>query len=156
MSERVLVAYFSATGTTRRAAEAAATALGADLHEIVPEVPYTSADLDWHDGSSRSSVEMGDDACRPPLAGAAPDLSPYDLVLVGFPVWWGVEPRAVDTFLDDVDLAGRRAVAFATSGGSGVSGADRRLRELYPAASWGRGALVTATSAADWARSVAR
>ncbi len=129
---KALVAYFSATGTTRGAAEALAAAIGADLYEIAPAVPYTGRDLDWRDASSRSSVEMGDESSRPAMAGVAPDLSGYEAVFVGFPIWWYVEPRIVDTFLEACDLAGKAVIPFATSGGSGLTQAMRRLREVVP------------------------
>lgn len=114
---RILVAYFSATGTTARAARGIAEALGADMYEIEPAQPYTSADLDWHDRKSRSSVEMDDETCRPAISGAACDVSAYDAVFVGFPVWWYVEPRIIDTFLESHDFSGKTIVPFATSGG---------------------------------------
>lgn len=131
---KAIVAYFSATGTTERAAEALARAVGADLYGIAPAEPYTSRDLNWNDSSSRSSAEMGDEASRPALAKGAPDLSEYDVVFVGFPVWWYVEPRVVDTFLEACDLAGKTVVPFATSGGSGISRAVSRMRGLVPQA----------------------
>ena len=95
-----LVAYFSATGTTARAAGELARAIGADLFEIVPEQPYTAADLDWRNKSSRSSLEMADDACRPAVVGGVENMAAYEIVYVGFPIWWYVEPRIVDTFLE--------------------------------------------------------
>lgn len=127
-----LVAYFSATGTTERAAKSLAKAAGADLYRITPAVPYSSRDLNWNNSSSRSSVEMGDDSSRPALAQAAPDLSSYDAVFVGFPIWWYVEPRMVDAFLESCDLAGKTVVPFATSGGSGIARAVGRMRDIAP------------------------
>ncbi|MST73294.1 flavodoxin [Olsenella sp. CA-Schmier-601-WT-1] len=129
-----LVAYFSATGTTGRVAERLAKAAGADLYQIVPAKAYTRADLDWNDASSRTSVEKGDESSRPALAGGVPDVSGYDVVFVGFPIWWYVEPRIVDTFLEACDLSGKTVVAFATSGGSGISGATKRIRTILPKA----------------------
>lgn len=128
----ILVAYFSATGKTGRIAEAAARACGGDLFEIRPQKPYTSADLNWTDSKSRSSLEMADTTSRPAIEGPLPDLSGYDTVLLGFPIWWGVEPRVVDTFLDAINASGKRVFGFCTSGGSGSSGAVKRLATLYP------------------------
>lgn len=125
-----LVAYFSVSGVTRRAARLVAEAAEADLFEIAPEVPYTAADLDWTDKCSRSTVEMQDPDCRPALCGDAPDTTGYDTVYVGFPVWWGREPSVVDTFLDLAQLKGKTVVPFCTSGGSGVEGAAARMAEL--------------------------
>ena len=129
-----LVAYFSATGTTERAAKSLAKAAGADLYRITPAQPYSSRDLNWNNSSSRSSVEMGNDSARPALAQVAPDLSPYDVVFVGFPIWWYVEPRIIDTFLESTDFAGKTIVPFATSGGSGLGKAPERMASLTPGA----------------------
>ena len=96
---KILVAYFSASGVTARAAQAIAEAVGGDLYEIAPAQPYTAADLDWTNKQSRSSLEMRDTACRPALAAAVENVEQYDTVFVGFPIWWGIEPRAVDTLL---------------------------------------------------------
>ncbi len=129
-----LVAYFSATGTTEGAANALAKAARADLYRITPAQPYSSRDLNWNNSSSRSSVEMGNDSVRPALAQVAPDLSPYDVVFVGFPIWWYVEPRIVDTFLESCDLSGKAVVPFATSGSSGITRAASRMRDIVPQA----------------------
>ena len=129
-----LVAYFSATGTTEGAANALAKAARADLYRITPAQPYSSRDLNWNNSSSRSSVEMGNDSARPALAQVAPDLSPYDVVFVGFPIWWYVEPRIVDTFLESCDLSGKAVVPFATSGSSGITRAASRMRDIVPQA----------------------
>lgn len=120
-----LVAYFSASGTTARVAETLASAASADLFEIAPANPYTAADLDWTDRSSRSTKEMNDEARRPALAVDAPPLDGYDTIFVGFPIWWYVEPRIIDTFLESADFAGKTIVPFATSGGSGLGKAPR-------------------------------
>jgi len=114
-----LVAYFSATGTTRKVAEDLAQVLGADLFEIAPKTPYTEADLNWKDDTSRSSVEMGE-YIRPELAGAKIDLGKYSTIFLGYPIWWGVAPMAVNAFLESNDLSGKTIVPFATSGSSGV------------------------------------
>lgn len=122
-----LVAFFSASGTTAKAAKALAEAAGAALYEIRPQVPYTPADLDWTDSNSRSSVEMRDQSFRPALAETT-DLSPYDVVFLGFPIWWYVAPTIVNTFLEQHDLAGKTVVLFATSGGSGLGQCVARLK----------------------------
>ena len=126
-----IVTYFSASGETRRAAEALAKVAGADLYEIKPAQPYTNADLDWRDKNSRTTVEMKDQASRPALAEKT-DLSAYDVVYIGFPIWWGVAPHIVNTFIESTDLTGKQLVAFATSGGSGLDPAVKVLKQKYP------------------------
>lgn len=157
---KTLVAYFSASGTTGRVAADLASAIGADLCEIAPEAPYTSADLNWNDRRSRSSLEMNDDAARPTLAGGVPDTDAYEVVFVGFPIWWYVEPRVVDTFLESVNLAGKTVVPFATSGGSGVGRAVSRIRSIVPDANVVEGVLLNGRPSqaklAAWARGVLR
>ena len=149
---RILVAYFSASGVTARAAREIAEAVGADLYEIRPAEPYSQADLNWMDKKSRSTVEMNDPACRPAIAGAVENMEQYDTVFVGFPVWWYVEPRIVDTFLERYDFSGKTLIPFATSGGSGIGKAEESLRNHCPKADWRRGGLVN-RGAAAWARS---
>lgn len=146
---RTLVAYFSATGTTARAARRLAEAVGADLFEIVPEQPYTAADLDWRDKNSRSSHEMADEKCRPAIAGDALDVSGYDTVFVGFPIWWYVEPRIIDTFLEAHDLSGKKVIPFATSGSSGLGKAPRRMASLAPGATVLEGRMLNGDPSAD-------
>ena len=148
---KILVAYFSASGVTARAAKEIAEAVGADLYEIRPVQPYTDGDLNWMDKKSRSTVEMNDPSCRPPIAEPVENLEQYDTVFVGFPIWWGVEPRVVDTFLEGYDFAGKTMIPFATSGGSGMPYAQRHLESQYPGLTWKTGALVN-SGAADWAR----
>ena len=150
---RILVAYFSASGVTARAAREIAAATGGDLWEIAPAQPYAAEDLDWRNKGSRSSLEMADEASRPALAGPMPDLAGYSAVFVGFPIWWGVEPRVVDTFLEAGDFSGKTVIPFATSGGSGMAYAQRHLEQKYPGLTWGQGELVAAGTAARWARS---
>lgn len=129
-----LVAYFSASGTTARVAETLASAASADLFEIAPANPYTAADLDWTDRSSRSTKEMNDEASRPTMKVDAPSLDGYDTIFVGFPIWWYVEPLIIDTFLESTDFAGKTIVPFATSGGSGLGKAPERMASLTPGA----------------------
>ena len=151
MSKKTLVAYFSASGVTAGAAEEIARTLGADLYEIRPETPYTDADLNWMDKGSRSTVEMNDPACRPAIAAPVENMDQYDTVLIGFPVWWYVEPRIVDTFLEAYDFTGKTLIPFATSGGSGIAKAEQSLRAHCPEAQWKAGKLVSRSSAAAWA-----
>ena len=150
---KTLVAYFSASGVTARAAKQIAEAVGADLYEIRPAEPYTSADLNWMDRKSRSTIEMNDPACRPAIAEPVERMEQYDTVFVGFPVWWYVEPRIVDTFLEGYDFSGKTLIPFATSGGSGIGKAEKSLQDHCPASSWKRGKLVN-SGAAAWAKSV--
>ncbi|MCD7844059.1 MAG: NAD(P)H-dependent oxidoreductase [Clostridiales bacterium] len=119
MAKKTLVAYFSASGVTERAAKALAAAADADLYEIRPAVPYTDADLDWRNNRSRSTVEMNDLSSRPALADTAANIAAYDTVFLGFPIWWGLAPTVVCTFLESYDFSGKKIVLFATSGGSG-------------------------------------
>ncbi|SHL12138.1 Flavodoxin [Selenomonas ruminantium] len=123
-----LVAYFSASGVTAKAAKNLAEAAGADLFEIKPEVPYTQADLDWHDKNSRSSVEMRDSKSRPQIAAGDAKVADYDVIFVGFPIWWYVAPTIINTFLESYDFASKTIILFATSGGSGFGKAVEGLK----------------------------
>ena len=127
-----MVAYFSFAGHTKRAAESLAELLGADVYRIEPADPYTREDLDWHNERSRGTLENADPNARPALARPVPDLSAYDDVYIGFPIWFGVAPRVVNTFVDAADLAGKRVALFCTSGGSPVDYAEARFRDTYP------------------------
>ena len=150
---KTLVAYFSASGTTAHTAKEIAEAVGAVLYEIRPAKAYTAADLDWTDKKSRSTTEMNDPACRPEIAGKVVNIEQYDTIFVGFPIWWYVEPRIVDTFLESYDFSGKTVIPFATSGGSGIGGAEKSLREHCPKANWKQGKLVN-SGAAAWAKFV--
>mgnify|MGYP004565331657 CR=1 FL=1 len=121
---KVLVAYFSATGHTKTIAEYLQATLDADLYEIVPQEPYTDADLDWMDKKSRSTIEMNAPKSRPAIAGQVADMVQYDTVFVGSPIWWGQAPKIVYTFLESYDFSGKTVIPFATSGGSGMGGED--------------------------------
>ena len=123
----ILVTYFSASGETARLAKTIAQVAGAGLYEIRPVRPYTAADLNWHNPNSRSSVEMRDPDSRPEIAGNIPELTPYDTVFVGFPIWWYVAPTIINTFLESEDFSGKTVIPFATSGGSGVGETDKYL-----------------------------
>ena len=124
---RKLVAYFSATGTTARVAEKLSDAIGADLFEIAPEVPYTNEDLDWMNKESRSSIEMRDEKSRPEIAVKRDNMAEYDVIFVGFPIWWYVAPTIINTFLESYDLTGKTVIPFATSGGSGMGKTNEKL-----------------------------
>ncbi|MBQ3833956.1 MAG: flavodoxin [Elusimicrobia bacterium] len=133
-NKKVLVAYFSASGVTAGVADRLAKATGADLFEIKPEKPYTSADLDWTNKRSRSSVEMDDMSSRPAIANKVADMSKYDIVFVGFPIWWYREPSIIDTFMESYDFSGKQVVPFATSGGSGMGKSGSIMQKLAPKA----------------------
>lgn len=124
---KTLVAYFSASGVTAKLANTLAEAIDADLFEIKPEVPYTSADLDWMNKKSRSSVEMNDLAFRPAVASKVENMDEYDTILVGFPIWWYIAPTIINTFLEGYDLSGKTILPFATSGGSGMGETNENL-----------------------------
>ncbi len=124
-----LVAYFSASGVTAGAAEKLAKAAGADLYEIKPAVPYTKADLDWMNKQSRSSIEMSDFSSRPEISGKVENMDEYDVIFVGFPIWWYVAPTIINTFLENYDLTGKTIILFATSGGSGFGKTAEKLAD---------------------------
>lgn len=131
---KTLVAYFSTGGNTRRAAKALATAAGADLYEIKPMQPYSHADLNWMDKKSRSTIEMNDPSSRPEIVEPLPDVSGYDTILLGFPVWWYTCPAIIRTFLEGLDLHGKKLVPFATSGGSDLGDTAEHLKQYAPGA----------------------
>lgn len=149
MSRKVLVAYFSASGVTRKAAEKLATAAGGDLFEIEPEVPYTSADLNWMDKKSRSSIEMSDKSSRPAIVKKPLDLSEYDSIFAGFPIWWYVAPAIINTFLESCDFSGKKIILFATSGGSGFGNTVRELQVSAPGAQIVEGKILNRVSEKD-------
>lgn len=145
-----LVAYFSASGVTRRVAEQLAELAGADLFEIRPAVPYTAADLDWTNKKSRSSVEMGDPSSRPEIADTLENMADYDAVFIGFPIWWYVAPTIINTFLESYDFSGKRLIPFATSGGSGLGRTVDVLKPLCASsAKWLPGKLLNRPSEAE-------
>ena len=152
---KILVAYFSATGNTKSVASTLATAIGADLFEIVPEQPYTSEDLNWHNDKSRSSVEMGDRNSRPAIASKIADISQYKIVFVGSPIWWGREPSIIDTFIESYDFAGKTVIPFVTSGSSDIGDYGTNLQALAPNAKVLAGKRfpidVSATELKTWA-----
>ena len=145
----VLVAYFSATGTTKGVAEKLASAVGGDLYEIVPAEPYSDADLNWNDKNSRSTREQNDKSARPGIASEALDLSGYDTIYVGYPIWWGEEPRILDTFVESYDFSGKTMIPFCTSGGSGIGSSGRNMEQLTSGAIWLDGSRFSAGVSED-------
>ncbi len=137
-----LVAYFSASGTTKKTAELLAEAAGADLYEITPKVAYTKADLNWMDKKSRSSVEMNDKKFRPEIEDKDANIAEYDEIILGFPIWWYVAPTIINTFLESYDFSGKKIVLFATSGGSGFGNTVSELQPSVPGADIVEGKLL--------------
>lgn len=148
-NHKILVAYFSATGTTARAAEKVADATGGELYEITPAEPYTASDLDWNDKRSRSSVEMNDAKARPALKGRKENIADYDVVFIGYPIWWNLAPRIINTFIESCDLQGKTVIPFATSGGSGISNSAAALKKAYPGLKWKEGRLLNRMNGND-------
>ena len=139
---KTLIVYFSATGNTKAAAQKLAQEFNADLYEITPEAPYTAADLDWRDKTSRSTIEMKDKTSRPAITGRCENISDYDTVWIGFPVWWYTAPTIVNTFIEAHDLSGKTLNVFATSGGSDVKDSYNDLKKTYPQYTWGEKRLM--------------
>ncbi len=148
--KKALVAYFSASGVTKRAAGELAKAADAELYEIKPQVSYTREDLNWRNPQSRSSMEMKDKSIRPALADRDADISSYDVIFLGFPIWWYVAPTIINTFLEAYDFSGKTIILFATSGGSGFGNTVKELKESCPGATLLEGKLLNGVqSAAD-------
>lgn len=139
---KTLVAYFSASGVTEKVAEMIAEVSGSDLYEIAPKVPYTTADLNWMDKKSRSSVEMADKSIRPEMAEGDAAIENYDTVVIGFPIWWYVAPTIINTFLEKYDFSGKKIVLFATSGGSGFGNTISELQPSAPGATFVEGRVL--------------
>lgn len=155
--KKILVAYFSASGETKKLAKTIAGVTGGDLFEIAPQVPYTAADLDWMDAGSRSTVEMKDKKSRPAIAGQVQDMGQYETVFVGFPIWWYQAPRIIETFLESYDFTGKKVVPFATSGGSGMGSTNKALAPSCKGAKMLEGKVFKLSASADalrtWAES---
>ncbi len=154
-NSKVLVAYFSATGTTKKLAEYAADAMGADLYEIVPEEPYTDDDLNYSDRNTRATVEQNDKNVRPAISGSVENMDQYEIVFLAFPIWWGEEPRIMDTFVETYDFSGKTVVPFCTSGSSGFGSSGRNMQGLSTGdATWLDGARLNSSSSrediVDW------
>ena len=134
--KKILIAYFSATNNTKGIANHLNDILDADLYEIVPEQPYTSDDLNYNDSSSRSSLEMNDPNARPTISGGVDDMEQYNVIFLGYPIWWGQAPKIISTFLESYDLSGKTIVPFCTSGSSGIGSSATNLHSLASAATW--------------------
>ena len=154
----ILIVYFSATGTTKGVAEKLQEALNVDIYEIVPEAPYTDADLNWNDRKSRTSIETDDPSCRPAIAGELPDLTAYDTVLIGYPIWWGDVPRIVSNFVEQVDLTDKTMAVFFTSGSSGLGSSMKHLEQQAGGGAWLEGKRFTERTIVEdlaaWAQSL--
>ena len=143
MANKVLVAVFSASGVTKRVGQEIARVCGGDFFEIVPVEKYTNADLNYMNSRSRSSVEMNDPSARPEIAGRVNNMDSYDTLIIGFPIWWGVAPRIIETFLESYDLSGKTILPFCTSGGSGVGRSDTALhKNVSGDVKWGKGVQI--------------
>ena len=150
---KMLVCYFSATGTTAEAAKRLAKIAGADIYEITPEARYTDADLDWRDSLSRSSVEMHNRSFRPAIVDSMPDMTKYDVIFIGYPNWWNTHPTVINTFIEANDFKGKTLVPFMTSGGSNILNSEKELKESYPGLNFAKGLLmnnVTDKDIEDW------
>ena len=146
---KILVAYFSATGTTKGVAEHIANGLNADIYEIVPEEAYTDADLDYNDNNSRTTIEMNDPDARPAISGSVENMEQYDIIFVGYPIWWGEAPRIVSTFMESYDFSGKTIVPFCTSGGSGIGSSASNLECLTSGATWLDGRRLNGSDSQD-------
>ena len=146
---KVLVAYFSATGTTKGVAEHIANGLNADIYEIVPEDPYTDTDLNYNDNNSRTTIEMSDPNARPAISGSVENMEQYDIIFVGYPIWWGEAPRIVSTFMESYDFSGKTIVPFCTSGGSGIGSSASNLERLTSGATWLDGRRLNGSDSQD-------
>ena len=148
-NHKALVAYFSATGTTKGVAEHIANGLNADIYEIVPEEAYTDADLDYNDNNSRTTIEMNDPDARPAISGSVENMEQYDIIFVGYPIWWGEAPRIVSTFMESYDFSGKTIVPFCTSGGSGIGSSASNLERLTSGATWLDGRRLNGSDSQD-------
>ena len=155
---RTLVAYFSTGGNTRRVAKMIAEAAGADIYEIKPVQPYSHADLNWMDNGSRSTLEMNDPASRPEIVEPLPDMSGYDTLLLGFPIWWYTCPAIIRTFLEGLDLRGKKVIPFATSGGSSIGNTAEDMKKFAPGADILPGRMlngrIDTAELAEWVKSL--
>lgn len=150
MANNILVAVFSASGVTKRVGEEIARICGGDFFEIVPKDKYTSQDLDWTNKKSRSSVEMNDPSARPKLADGVENMDSYDTVIIGFPIWWGIAPRIIETFLESYDFNGKKIIPFCTSGGSGIGRSDTALhKNVSGDVQWAKGIQINRPNEKD-------
>lgn len=154
--KKILVAYFSCTGTTEKVANAIVEVTGGKPYKITPADPYTSADLNWKDKNSRSSREMSDEQSRPVLSGDVLNVKDYDIVFLGYPIWWNLCPRPINTFIEKYDFSGKTIIPFATSRSSSITNSIKYLKKLYPQIKWGEGKLLNngTGQAKDWAKQI--
>ena len=154
--KKILVAYFSCTGTTEKVANAIVEVTGGKPYKITPADSYTSADLNWKDKNSRSSREMSDEQSRPVLSGDVLNVKDYDIVFLGYPIWWNLCPRPINTFIEKYDFSGKTIIPFATSGSSSITNSIKYLKKLYPQIKWGEGKLLNngTRQAKDWAKQI--
>ena len=147
---KILVAVFSASGTTKRVGEEIARVSDGDFFEIVPEKVYTGDDLNWMNKRSRSTIEMNDPSARPEIASRVADMDQYDTVILGYPIWWGVAPRIIDTFLESYDFSGKTMIPFCTSGGSGLGRSGEKLHaDVSKDVKWGKGMQINRPNEKD-------
>ena len=146
---KTLVVFFSANGHTAELAKNLSATIGANLFEITPKVEYTSADLDWHNEKSRSSVEMKDEKARPEITGKIENFDSYNTIILAYPIWWDIEPRIVDTFLESYNFTGKTIVPICTSGGSGIENSQSHVQKICPAATWKNGKRFSASTSKD-------
>lgn len=156
--KNILVAYFSVTNNTKAVAEKLADGLGADIYEITPEEPYTDADIDYGDDNSRTTIEMNDPDARPAIAGSVENMDQYQILFIGYPIWWGDAPRIISTFMESYDFSGKTIIPFCTSGGSGISSSAENLEKLTNGANWLEGKRLNGSDSQDtimeWAESM--
>lgn len=156
--KNILVAYFSVTNNTKAVAEKLADGLGADIYEITPEEPYTDADIDYSDDNSRTTIEMNDPDARPAIAGSVENMDQYQVLFIGYPIWWGDAPRIISTFMESYDFSGKTIIPFCTSGGSGISSSAENLEKLTGGANWLEGKRLNGSDSQDtimeWADSL--
>lgn len=141
--KKILVAYFSCTGNTRTLAQNVAGAIGADFYEIKPAVPYTAEDLDYNDETTRATVEQRDEISRPALADKNLDVAQYETIIIAYPIWWGIEPKIIDTFVESYSFSGKIIIPVCTSGGSDIRASEDHLKKLVSGAEWKRGKLFS-------------
>lgn len=146
---KILVAFFSASGNTAHLAETLSKAIGADIYEIKPKTEYTSADLNWHNENARSSIEMKDENSRPEIDGKISNFDNYDTIIIAYPIWWNLEPRIVDTFLESYNFSGKTLIPICTSGGSGIENSESHLKKICPNANWKSGKRFNSATSQD-------
>ena len=152
-----LIVYFSTKGNTRMAAEKLGKLTNADIYEIQPSIPYSDDDLNWRNKKSRSSIEMMDEKSRPEINKELPNTELYNTIYIGFPIWWGVAPRIINTFIESYNLKGKKLIPFATSGGSGINNSVRELKNTYTDLEWDNGRLLNSANSSaiqDWVNEV--